>query len=580
MLRLLAGLALSALIAIGHTALTGGLQGNVLDPGGKAIGGPIVKGKTYFFGNYERVDQERGSFYTGPNPNFLLGNLKDNLALAKVDHRFSGRHLVSTRLSGSRDRNSNPNDAVGGLAQPLAARFALGQTVSSQITDNTIWGGIVNEFRAGYINSLPSNTVPTASQVVVSRPGYSTEGYASHSTVRTEVFQFADQVSWQKGAHTIKAGADFIRRKIRDLAFDDFGTYTFPSGPPVAGVGPTLYTQRFGTARISYGQTQWAGFIQDTWRLMPRLTINLGLRYDYRSVLDDHNNLGPRAGFAWDVRGPAISAREMVAYSGRGALPRDFSQFLQYNLNAPSPFSRTQPGQIRTVAQADATRPMYIPSLGVSMYQGVAVRNVLQTTNGNTATYHALNVNLSRRFGSRYQVNFAYTYSSAINSITDDHLGANPNEWSDVQRAERAMSDFAQRNRFVANGLVNLPWKIQTAAYVVLASPLPVNALTGVDNNGDSINVDRPAGFGRNAFRGTPHRNFDVSVMRPFTLGERTRIELRADVFNIFNNQNYYSFNRVYGNGATPVATFRQPIAGVSNVDPACQFTFGAKLVL
>lgn len=642
------------------------IPNQLLQEGG-AVGGPIAKGKTYFFANFERIDQARGSFISSPVPDFLIGDFKDNLGLVKLDQRFSDRHWLSARLNGTRDSNSNPNDAVGGLVQKSAARYSLGQSLSGQVTDNTIWGNVVNEIRAGYVNAVPSNTVPITPQVAQVRAGYSTEGYSSYSIARTEVYQLADQVSWQHGAHTFKAGGDFIRRKVRDVQFDAFGSYTFPGGVPVQGVAPTLYTQRFGTARLSYGQTQWAGFLQDTWRLLPRFTLNMGLRYDYQSLLDDYNNFGPRFGFAWDVGGDqktvvrggyglyydqpffhgltqkfllngvtapfasysitpgnpafpmypnsypnsappaglslaprnlALRTDELLSpytqqwtFGLQRALPQNWiltvdlirnlavKQFLEYDINAPSPFPRTAAGQVRTSAEADRTRPFYNPALGVSIYQGVPVREVRVNTNGNTATYHALDVSLARKFSSRFQMTVHYVYSSAIDSVTHDHLGANPNEWSDVQRAERAMSDFSQRNRFVGTGIVQLPWKIQGSFYAVLASSLAVNSLTGVDNNGDTNMVDRPAGFGRNSFRGTPHRNFDLSLMRPIVFGESTRLELRADAFNIFNNQNYYSFNRVYGNGNTPLPTFLQPIAGVSNTDPARQFTFGAKLV-
>ncbi len=131
----------------------------------------------------------------------------------------------------------------------------------------------------------------------------------------------------------------------------------------------------------------------------------------------------------------------------------------------------------------------------------------------------------------------------------------------------------------MANGIAALPWKIQASAYALVASGLPVNATTGVDNNGDSTVVDRPAGFGRNVFRGPRHVNFDFSLMRPIIFSERTRLELRADAFNLFNNQNYYAFNRVYGNTATPAATFLQPLAGIANTDPGRQFTFGLKFL-
>jgi hypothetical protein len=233
---------------------------------------------------------------------------------------------------------------------------------------------------------------------------------------------------------------------------------------------------------------------------------------------------------------------------------------------------------MRTVAEADRTRPLYDPALGVSIYRGVPVRELRMTTNGNTANYHALTVGLSRRFGNRYFAGVSYNWASAMNSITDDHLGANPQEWSDVQRAERGPSDFLQRRRFVVNGGVRLPWALHASGVFIAASALPVNALTGVDNNGDSLVRDRPAGFGRNAFTGTPQRSLDLSVSKAVPLTESVRLEFRADGFNLLNNQNYYSFTTVYGNGATPAATFLRPIGGVANVDPARQFTFGAKL--
>jgi hypothetical protein len=397
------------------------------------------------------------------------------------------------------------------------------------------------------------------------------------------------------------------------------------------------------------------------------LTLNLGVRYDYQSLLDDYNNLGPRAGFVWNPKGDGATVirggfgfyydqpffhgltqrfllnaldAPFATYSiapGSPAFPQyptsyppteppagltlaprnvvlrgdkllspyttqftlgfqrqlpdqwvlsvdvtrslTVKQFLQYDLNAPSLFPRTNAGQIRSVAEADRTRPFYDVSRGVSIYQGVAVREVRMTTNGNVANYHALTVNLSRRFGNRYFAGVSYNWASAMNSITDDHLGANPQEWSDVQRGERGPGDFLQRHRFVASGGVRLPWGLQTTALLIAASELPVNALTGVDNNGDSLNRDRPAGFGRNALRGTPQRNFDLSILKQFTITERTRLELRTDGFNLFNNQNYYTFNNVYGNGDAPLSTFLRPVGGVANVDPARQFTFGIKVL-
>jgi outer membrane receptor protein involved in Fe transport len=634
---------------------------NQLAQGGFALGGPLRREKTHFFANYERLNQDRGSLVTSPAQRFFVGEYRDNLAMVKLDHRFNEDHAVSLRTNAQRETNTNTNDRVGGLIQPSAATRSLGNTVSTQLTDTLVLrDSLVNELRAGYINAVPSSSIPLEPQLIITRPGISTDGAATFSQIRMEVYQMADQLSWQVGRHSIKMGGDFIRRKVRDFSYDQFGTYTIINGVP------TQYAQRFGVNRIRYGQTQWAGFVQDNWRVSSRLTLNYGLRYDYQSILTDYNNFGPRFGLAYDLRGdgntivraggglyydqpffhgltqrflqfgvdaPTVSvtltpssplfptfpqsygierpagltlAPRTVTIPERTLLspyttqftatidqrlPRGWKlsvtgirnfgvkQFIHYERNAPAPFVRTSPGQMRSVAEADRTRPLFNPAMGVAMFQGVAIRELRQAANGGVGYYNALDVRLNKAFTRRYQAGVHYVYSSNINTVTNDHLGAQPQEWSDVVRGERALSDFAQRHRFVANGIMRLKWGWQASAFAVLAGGLPVNAITGVDNNGDTGLVDRPFGFGRNAFRGLPQRSMDLSVAKVQALSEGVSLEFRADGFNVFNNRNFHAFNNVYGNGALPLATFLRPLGGVANADPGRQFTFGVKLL-
>jgi hypothetical protein len=110
-------------------------------------------------------------------------------------------------------------------------------------------------------------------------------------------------------------------------------------------------------------------------------------------------------------------------------------------------------------------------------------------------------------------------------------------------------------------------------------SGLPVNPLTGPDDNGDGYRSDRPVGLARNSFRTPAQATFDLSLARRFTLREGLRLELRGEVFNLLNHTNYVRVNNVYGNTATPDAKFLAPLAGVQNSDPARQFQFGARLV-
>lgn len=247
-------------------------------------------------------------------------------------------------------------------------------------------------------------------------------------------------------------------------------------------------------------------------------------------------------------------------------------QFIQFDRNVAAPFSRTAPGQVRSAAAADATRKR-------AAFEGIPVRQLRETVNGGVGSYTALDVTVSRQFRSRYQLGAHWVWSTAINSVTDDHLGANPQDFNEVVRGERALSDFAQRHRFVANGLVRLPWRMQLSSIATFASGLPVNPLSGVDNNGDGTLIDRAFGFGRNAFRGTRQSTVDVSWSKTVALGERARVELRGDVFNLFNGSNFHRFNNVYGNGAAPLPVFLRPLGGVANADPGRQFTFGARIL-
>ena len=115
-----------------------------------------------------------------------------------------------------------------------------------------------------------------------------------------------------------------------------------------------------------------------------------------------------------------------------------------------------------------------------------------------------------------------------------------------------------------------------------LASARPFNATTGVDNNGDGSTNDRPVidgvVVGRAAFRGTPL--YDTSVFLEGGIRHHgRRMVLRAEVFNVFNHANVLGRIGVYGNAATPNATFGTPNTGLANLDPARMVQFEARLL-
>lgn len=254
---------------------------------------------------------------------------------------------------------------------------------------------------------------------------------------------------------------------------------------------------------------------------------------------------------------------------------RTLKQMRVNDINAPAPFIRTAPGQTRSASAADATRPFG------TTYAGVRTRKVPVIENTASSNYDALDLGLLRRFANRFQLEAHYVYSSALTYAMffgEADTGV-PNVFRLDERLDRGPSDFHQRHRFVANGLIEMPFQSQLSFVTTLASGLPINPVTGVDNDGDGYLADRPVGFARNSFRTPMQASFDLSLAKRFQLRENVRLELRAEAFNLTNHTNYIKLNNIYGNGAAPLPTFLAPLSGIQNSDPGRQFQFGTRLI-
>ncbi len=247
-----------------------------------------------------------------------------------------------------------------------------------------------------------------------------------------------------------------------------------------------------------------------------------------------------------------------------------------------------------------------------------------QTSDGNS-TYHALNVDFKRRYANNFQFLTSYTWSHSIDDSSDLQTLLLPQDNRNF-RAERADSLFDQRHRFVFSALVTSPaaWRsgnglhrffsdFTVAPIFEMSSGRPFNILTNQDTNNDqSSQTDRPSvlsdgrlcvpgapipgtstlctplitngvftsgSLGRNS--GITHRftALDLRVTRTIRFGERVRVDLIGEGFNLFNRFNegaaspfiddVNGFNQRAGNGryfSLPTASF----------DPR-QFQFGAK---
>ncbi|HEX8889112.1 MAG TPA: TonB-dependent receptor [Pyrinomonadaceae bacterium] len=258
------------------------------------------------------------------------------------------------------------------------------------------------------------------------------------------------------------------------------------------------------------------------------------------------------------------------------------------DLNAPSVFDRTAPGQVRSVAAANATRPI-LPVNG-----GVRQVNVLM--NLGEADYNGLQTLISYRGNRKMYASLSYTLSKATNTTEPDGNGIASNQSiiSRLGEDERGLSVVDQRHRAVINFTYRFPLNFTAGTLTQLASARPFNATTGVDNNGDGLNNDRPVINGtvvaKSTFRGTATSDVAIFVENRIKLSEGKSLLLRLEGFNIFNHANMLGRGvTTYGDAATPASTFGQFVGGVgtstnaipafANIDPPRMFQLQARFI-
>jgi hypothetical protein len=246
-------------------------------------------------------------------------------------------------------------------------------------------------------------------------------------------------------------------------------------------------------------------------------------------------------------------------------------------------------------------------------------------SDGNS-TYNALNLELKRRFAANLTFLASYTWAHAIDDSSDLHtllISQNVKRFD----LERADSLFDQRHRFVFSGVWASPsgwrsgdsvWKrvladFSIAPIIELSSGRPFNIITNVDSNNDQSNsTDRPrvlsngtlcapgsdagcgsifetdqngnivfaaGNLGRNMGLTRNYASVDLRIARSFRFGERMRLELIAEGFNLLNRFNEASASPNYRD----VNAFGQRASNgryrsfsTAAYDPR-QFQFGAK---
>jgi hypothetical protein len=298
---------------------------------GISVGGPLIKDRTFYFGNYEYRQLNQANFLTITSanaaaintvltadkyPGQLLNISPSNITVYpnpvrynnfffKVDHKISEKDQLTARYSLYHVSSINSRNA-GGLTYTSGGANLndLDQTVAvSNIY--TINPKTVNETRGQFTNS--NLLAPVVDQVgpAVSITNAATFGTASGSpTGRYDrLYEVVDNLSRQIGPHSVRVGADFLYNDLTiTFPMSNRGSYSFSSLANFQKGIYSTYAQTFGNFVVPQTNPNFGMYAQDEWKASPRLTINAGVRYDLqwlKAINTDTKNVSPRLGFAY-----------------------------------------------------------------------------------------------------------------------------------------------------------------------------------------------------------------------------------------------------------------------------------------
>jgi hypothetical protein len=315
---------------------------------GGSFGGPIVQNKAHFFAAIERTQADAFQPVTtkGLFPEFegsFPTKYRETLFTGKMTSSLNASQYLSVRYG--RNTNEQP---YGTSATTTPNNWAISGNRFNSVNLNHNWvlgGSKLNEFIFQYAD-FRNHIAPASSVPTETFPNSVTIGANTNTPQTTEQhkFQFRDDFSWRKSGwgglgHDMKVGVNFINEPRLFITFNSakgIAQFTHTTNDKNGPISTASLND--GDSHANMPLKQFGVYFQDDWRLAAGVTLNLGLRYDLmtgyqidqsldpnfvalqnagksgrlagmigfedfgKDPQEDHNNIQPRVGLAWDLK--------------------------------------------------------------------------------------------------------------------------------------------------------------------------------------------------------------------------------------------------------------------------------------
>ena len=570
------------------------------------LGGPLFGKSGNFFVAGQRLMDDASTVVNALNSVALTGPVNLNVpAPQRRDHLFlraqwSLTQMQTLSLNYTFTDHSSKNNGAGALSLPEQGTSSSRQTHRAQLIESA---ALSPQFRNEVIVVFKDQTSQSGnhasgpeiavSGVFIGGPSQSYDGKEGRA------FDVQDTATYMRGKHTLLFGATIRTDWLNIFDASNFGgTFEFSSLDQYRAVvqnhlgAPDLFQINEGNPRVSFLTQQTSGFAQDTMRVLPNLSLTLGLRYDWQNTLDVRRDLAPRLALAFTPgkrtvlrAGAGIFYDNLPRSAEQDALLMDGVHVREIDISHPSypdPFLGGQvtspPPSIARVASAAHSPYLIQTSAGVeqeiwkdtwlsleySFLRGVHLfrlrdanaplpsgsglrpdpnfSNIAEVQSTAFLRGHALTLTFRGGWGKHFKGYGQYVFSnytndtSGIFSFPADNYNLRP---------EIGPADFDRRHRLNFAGTVQLPFGFRMGSILSAASGAPFNITTGSDPSGDTMT--RPPGVTRNTGRAPATVQLDIRLSKVFSfqrasVAERHRsrrnMEFSVDAFNAINHTN------------------------------------------